>query len=66
MKFEIVWEDCIQEEARVANREALLNEYDKYLETHSKRGEFNITSRRKDTRSVDLPRGSKGKEETIR
>ena len=24
MKFDIVWEDCIQEEARVANREALI------------------------------------------
>ena len=28
MKFDIVWEDCIQEEAKVANREALLMEYD--------------------------------------
>ena len=24
MKFDIIWEDCIQEEDRVANREALL------------------------------------------
>ena len=24
LKFDIVWEDCIQEEARVSNREALL------------------------------------------
>ena len=31
MKFEIVWEDCIQEEARLANREALLKEYDQAL-----------------------------------
>ena len=28
MKFDIVWEDCIQEEARVANIEALLREDD--------------------------------------
>ena len=27
-KFDIVWEYCIQEEARLANREALLKEYD--------------------------------------
>ena len=28
MKFDIVWEDCIQEEAKVADREALLREDD--------------------------------------
>ena len=28
MKFDIVWEDCIQEEAIVANKEALLKEDD--------------------------------------
>ena len=38
MKFDIVWEDCIQEEARVANREALLKEVDQALATHTKRG----------------------------
>ena len=37
MKFDTVWEDCIQEEARVANREALLKEYDHALATHTKR-----------------------------
>ena len=37
MKFDIVWEDCIQEEARVANREALLKEDDQALATHTKR-----------------------------
>ena len=36
MKFDIVWEDCIQEEARVANREALLREDDQALATHTK------------------------------
>ena len=37
MKFDMVWEDCIQEETRVANREALLKEYDQALATHTKR-----------------------------
>ena len=36
MKFDIVWEDCIQEEARVANREALLIEDDQALTIHTK------------------------------
>ena len=36
MNFDIVWEDCIQEEARVANREALLREDDQALATHTK------------------------------
>ena len=36
MKFDIVWEYCIQEEARVSNREALLKEYDQSLSTHTK------------------------------
>ena len=37
MKFDIVWEDCIEEEARVANREALLKEDDQVLATYTKR-----------------------------
>ena len=37
MKFDIVWEDCIQEESRVANRDALLREYDQSLAIHTKR-----------------------------
>ena len=36
MKFDIVWEDCIQEEARVDNREALLREDDQALAAHTK------------------------------
>ena len=36
MKFDIVQEDCIQEEARVANREALLREDDQALAIHTK------------------------------
>ena len=38
MKFDIVWEDYIQEEARVANNESLLKEDDQALATHTKRG----------------------------
>ena len=38
MKFDIVWEDCIQDKAKVANREALLKEDDQALATHTKRG----------------------------
>ena len=36
MKFDIVWEDFIQEEARVANRESLLREDDQALAIHAK------------------------------
>ena len=36
MDFDIVWEDCIQEEARVDNRESLLKKYDKSLAVHTK------------------------------
>ena len=36
MNFDIVWEDCIQEEARVGNIESLLKEYDKSLATHTR------------------------------
>ena len=36
MNFDIVWENCIQKEARVANREALLREDDQALATHTK------------------------------
>ena len=36
MNFDIVWEDSIQEEARVANREALVKEDDQALAIHTK------------------------------
>ena len=36
MNFDIVWEDCIQEEARVDNRESLLKEDDQDLTIHTK------------------------------
>ena len=37
MMFEVVWEDCIQEETRVENREALLKEDDQALATHTRK-----------------------------
>ena len=45
VKFDIEWEDCIQEESRVANREALLREDDQDLAIHTK-GKKNQTSRK--------------------
>ena len=36
MNFYIVWEDNIQEESRVANKEALLREDDQDLAIHTK------------------------------
>ena len=36
MKFDIVWDDFIQKEARVANRESILREYDQALSIHMK------------------------------
>jgi hypothetical protein len=39
LKFDCLWEECIQEETRVANREALLAGDDyQALATHTKRG----------------------------
>ncbi len=38
-QFEALWEKCIQEEARVANREALLrDDGDQALAAHAKKG----------------------------
>jgi hypothetical protein len=37
LKFDSLWEECIQEESRVANREALLSrDEDQALATHTK------------------------------
>jgi hypothetical protein len=39
LKFDSLWEECIQEETRVANREALLaRDNDQALATHTKIG----------------------------
>ena len=37
LTFAVVWEECVQEEARVANREALLRDDEYALDTHTKR-----------------------------
>ena len=38
MKFDDIWEDCIQDEVRVANKEYVLKEYGQTLTTHTRRG----------------------------
>jgi hypothetical protein len=46
LKFDSLWEECIQEETRVANREALLaRDDDQALATHTKGGRKNPTSK---------------------
>ena len=53
MKFEIVWEDCIQEEDRVDKREALLRKHDQSLSTHTRRRrQSNI---KKDSHKKNIP-----------
>ena len=66
MKFDIVSEDCIQEEARVANKEALIKEDDQALAIHTKIKKNNQNSIRIVTRSIDLQRSFKRKNKTIR
>ena len=36
LKFDILWEECVQEEVRVANREALLRDDGHALATHTR------------------------------
>jgi hypothetical protein len=39
LQFDSLWEECVQEEARVANREAvLLRDEDQALDAHAKGG----------------------------
>ena len=45
MQFDVIWEDCIQEETRVENREALLKADDQPLATHTKIRRGNPISR---------------------
>ena len=56
MMFEVVWEDCIQEETRVANREALLKEYDQVLATHTKRRRSQYNFKRRNFKDYQPPR----------
>ena len=55
MMFEVVWEDCIQEEIRVANREALLKEDDQALATHTKKRRRNQPIFKKGNHKQHLP-----------
>ena len=56
MKFDMVWEGCIQEETRVANRDALIKEDDQALATHTKirRGQTNF--KRRNFKESQIPR----------
>ena len=37
LQFDILWEECVQEETRIAKWEALLRKYDHALATHTRR-----------------------------
>ena len=41
LKFDILWEECVQEEARVTNREALIRDDDHALANHTRRRKGN-------------------------
>ena len=56
MKFDVVWEDYIQEETRVANREALLKEDDQALVTHTKKRRSQSNFKRRNFKESRLPR----------
>ena len=56
MKFDIIWEDCIPEEARVANREALLKEDDQALATHTKKGRSQSNFKKESNKESQPPK----------
>ena len=56
VKFDIVWEDYIQEETRVENREALLKEYDQALAAHTKRRRGQSNFKRRNFKESQPPR----------
>ena len=56
MKFDVVWEDCIQEETRVINREALLKGDDQALATHTKRRRSQSNFKRRNFKESQPPR----------
>ena len=56
MMFEVVWEDCIQEETRVANKEALLKEDDRALATHTKKIRIQYKFKRRNFKESQPPR----------
>ena len=55
MMFKVVWEDCIQEETRVENREALLKEDDQALATHTKRRRSQSNFKRRNFKESQPP-----------
>ena len=63
MKFDVVWEDYIQEETRVANKEALLKEDDQVLATHTKRRRSQSNSKRRNFKESQPPRRIQRKRE---
>ena len=65
MKFDIVWEDCIQEEARVANREALLKEDDQALAIHTKRRRIQPNFKKGNQRESQPPRRFQQRRESL-
>ena len=56
MKFDVVWEDCIQEETRVVNKEDLLQEDDQSLATHTKRRRSQPNFKKGNNREYQPPR----------
>ena len=56
MMFEVVWEDCIHEETRVENREALLKEDDQALATHTKKIRSRPNFRRRNFKESQPPK----------
>ena len=55
LQFDSLWEECVQEEARVANREAvLLRDEDQSLVSHAKEDRKCLTSKRRPTSIMNL------------
>ena len=54
--FEVLWEECIQEETRVENREALLKEDYQALATHTKRRRSQSNFKRRNFKESQPPR----------
>jgi hypothetical protein len=63
LKFDSLWEECIQEETRVANREALLaRDDDQALATHTKRGRKKPYFHKETHKEPQPPNGFNNKE----
>jgi hypothetical protein len=63
LKLDNLWEECIQEETRVANREALLSrDDDQSLATHTKRGRKKPCFQKETHKEPQLPNKFNNKE----